>query len=525
MPEKIVQLNDISTTVEVSNQTTLSGSTVSFGGVGGIRPSSLSLRTETWKAGGTTIGGAIVATISGYAMNCDFPANLKEVLSAASLMGGGECTAVTIACGGQTILSGCGRIVGVSAEEGPDPTWTTVAPYSVEVEIYTNNGQRVVNPSNDLIGNNLIIDYSASSSVTYDDSMAGMDSVSGGSSNVGDAHSKVSFDISVTGGLCGCSCDGLVTGMEAAEAVVAAAVGRYGDGGALTTAQNTSALNLSSDVQIMLASGSRFLHSRTVSRDELSCSMGASGSFIIRPDEADHPHAFTTLTAEPRSDVRNKGDVVVVSGSAKGLHALSFSDLYSASLASNRMANARSAASALMGESESIANAHLRGISDDCPVDNGFLGVCDQLKAEEERCPLRLISKSESYSHGEGTVSWTYEYSTEKFCSIPGASNGYVEITDNYPTDVLAEFVIPFRGSAFIQNLGTQTKHTKNLNATVSVDGACGGVNYQENLQCILSYLDSLIPYGWYKTAHSETTSTNGDVRISMEFTKPSGCT
>lgn len=527
MPEKTIPIHSIETTVEVQEHSTVPSATISIGGVA-LRPSSLSLRTEVYKAGNTTIGGAVVIVVSGYAFDCDFPSNFQQIWAAILSMSEGDCTSVIVECQGSSILNGCGRIVAISADEGPDPTWTTVAPYSIEVEVYTNNGAPIVKPSPAvaaIIGRNIVTDYSETASLTLDESAKTLDIPAGGTLLVGDAHAKYNFDISVTGGLCGCECSGMTTGMTAAENVVQGRVGQLGNAVNLMLGHATNFLD--ADMQSHLV-GSRWLHSRTVNTDALSCTIGASGSFIIRPNNCDHPMAFTTLTAEPRADVRNKGEVVVISGSAKGLNALDITNIIRSDDFHNnqnvRMANARAAFGALSGDFDNIARAHLEGISDDCPPDNGFLGVCDQAKPEDEKCPLRLIAMTKSYSHGEGTISWTYEYSTEKFCSIPGASSGYVEITDNYPTDVLAEFVIPFRGGAFLQNLGTQTKHTKNLNATVSVDGACGGVDYQENLACILNYLQSLIPSGWYKTAHSETTSTNGDVRISMEFTQPSGC-
>ena len=37
--------------------------------------------------------------------------------------------------------------IGFSVEEGPDPTWTKLATYNIEIEMYHNNGQLAVKPN------------------------------------------------------------------------------------------------------------------------------------------------------------------------------------------------------------------------------------------------------------------------------------------------------------------------------------------------------------------------------------------
>jgi hypothetical protein len=130
---------------------------------------------------------------------------------------------------------------------------------------------------------------------------------------------------------------------------------------------------------------------------------------------------------------------------------------------------------------------------------------------------------------GAGSISFSEEYSTVRNCSIPGAAKVESEVSHTYPTDVFAEFTIPFRGEPLIQNLGTTTKETISVTVNVTVENPGCDVRDLSGVQgCAYSYADQLGSNegagGWYLTGNSVSKTNTGTLRVTKEWTKPYNC-
>lgn len=526
------------TSVEnISTQALDAGATVTLDGNSLDPAPFVSLSVEQYRAGDLIIGGSLIVSLNGtvYTTSGGFSDIASKLRSKFSTIGSkGDCVNININCSGTELVNGYGTIRSVSIEEGPEPSWTQVAAYSIEVEMHVNNGQLVVKPnttaSQYVTSNEIIKDLSESITLNVDNDAFASDTVLG--TKAGRAHAKYSFNISATGGAVGCKNSfSQKTGLEAAEEVVKRRISSIANGNISTGIAVPSALvsALSS-----YHSGSKYMHIRSVDADPISGTMTVNGDIIIRPTGTTYPYAFIDISVDSRVETAQVGRNVTISGTIEGLYSSDFNELitngsfHSSSI--SKIANAETAYSSLRGSFAGMANQYIEGfLSDtsDC-TSGGLLAICANYVAPTE-CGVRLVNRSVTRNFGQGSISFSEEFSTARNCSIPGAAKVESEVTHTYPTDVFAEFTIPFRGEPLMQNLGTTTKETVAVNVNVTVENpGCDVRDLSGVIGCAQGEADSLGSSegagGWYLTQNTVTKTNTGTLRISKEWTKPYNC-
>jgi|TARA_B100001094_G_scaffold332667_1_gene405753 hypothetical protein len=535
-----MKIRDEKTTVQnVSIQNVgAGGASVSVNGTSLDPAPFVSLSTDQYRVGELIVGGVLSVSLNGtiYTASAssggfsNIAGKANNILN--SVGSSGDCVNININCNGTVLVNGFGTIRSVSVEEGPDPTWTKLATYNIEIEMYHNNGQLAVKPNTAagsyVTTNEIIKDVSESVTLNVDNDGFAVDDANG--TKAGRAHAKYSFSISATGGSVGCKGQlSQKTGIEAAEEVVKRRISSISSGsigtGLGSPSELTSQLNT-------YHSGSKKLHVRNVDADPINGSMTVSGDIILRPSGCTHPEAFIDITVDSRADSSQVGRTVTVSGTVEGLYSHDFNSIITNgtfhSHGADRLGSAEGVYNSIKGSFESMAQTYLEGIlndTSDC-TNGGLLGICETIVTPAE-CNLREVNKSVTRNFGQGTVSFTHEYSTARNCSIPGAAKTDIEISHTYPTDVFAEFTIPFRGGGpLLQSLGTTTKETISVNVNVTVDDT--GCEERYLTSCATSKADEAGNTegagGWYLTQNSITKTNTGSFRVTKEWTKPSNC-
>ena len=276
------------------------------------------------------------------------------------------------------------------------------------------------------------------------------------------------------------------------------------------------------------------MHIRSLDADPVNGSLSVSGDIILRPSGHPYPQAFIDISVDSRTDATQIGRIVTVSGNVEGLYSHDFSNLITNgqfhSMGGDRLANAETVYNSISSSFLGLANSYVEDIINDTTdcTDGGLLGICRDIVSPEE-CNLREINRNITRNFGQGTVSFSHEFSTAKNCSIPGAAKVETEVTRNYPTDVFAEFTIPFRGEAFIQDLQTKTKETLSINVNITVeDTGCNERDLENQLGCARTQAENILSAqgagSWYKTGDSVTKTNTGSLRLSLEYTKPTNC-
>jgi len=531
---------------KIQNETTVENISIqnvpSGGAVVSLDGSSLdpapfvTLSVEQYRVGDLIIGGALIVSLNGTVYTTaggfsDIASQLKDKFQTIGQKG--DCVNVNVNCNGTILVNGYGTIRSVSIDEGPEPSWTQVAAYSMEVELYENEGSLVVNPntlaSSYVTTGEIIKDLSESVTLNVDSEAFSSDTLSG--QNIGKAHVKYSFNISATGGGVGCSSSvSKKTGLEAAEEVVKRRLSALENGNLITSLTSPTSIN---NALSIYHNGPKYMQIRSMDADPISGTLSVSGDLILRPSSSPYPQAFIDVSIDSRAETTQVGRTVVISGTVEGLHNTSFSDIISSSnfhSSANKIGNAESAYSALRGNFSAFASAYAANtISDssDC-TSGGLLAICSNYIAPTE-CGIRLVNRSVTRNFGSGTISFNEEYSTARNCSIPGAAKVDTEVTHTYPTDVIAEFTIPFRGEPLIQNLGTTTKETISVNVNVTVENpGCDVRDLSGVIGCALDEADALGASegaaGWYLTQHNVSKTNTGTLRVTKEWTKPYYC-
>lgn len=513
------------------------GATVSVGSVTLDPAPFVSLSVEQYRAGDLIIGGSLIVSLNGTVYNIgggfsNIASQLKNKFQGIGQKG--DCVNININCGGTILVNGFGTIRSVNIEEGPEPSWTQISAYSIEVELYENEGSLVVNPNNaanSYVSNNEIIkDLSESITLNIDNDAFAVDNLGG--NKAGRAHAKYSFNISATGGAVGCKNNiSKKTGLEAAEEVIKRRISQIESGSI------SSGLGVPSSLTTALSSyhmGSKYMQVRSVDADPISGTMAVSGDLILRPTSVTYPGAFVDISIDSRADTTQVGRTVIISGTIEGLYSTSFSDVITNGTFSggsaNKISNAETVYTSLVSTFSGLANQYLLGLitdSTDC-TSGGLLAICSNYVPPSE-CGLRLVNRSATRNFGTGTISFSDEYSTVRNCSIPGAAKVESEVSHTYPTDVFAEFTIPFRGQPLMQNLGTTTKETVSVTVNVTVENpGCNVRDLSGVIGCAQSEANALGnaegAAGWYLTQNSVSKTNTGTLRITKEWTRPYNC-
>lgn len=543
------------------------GATVNVNGTNLVPSPFVNITLEKNIVDDTVIGGLARVQLNGTIVEDNFPTVLGKVKSILSLSKTSECINLSIACGGQS-FGGSGKIVSASISEGNQPTWTRIAPYSIEIELYTDlDGNRFVTPekpgnpsssSEPDISDLMLSDLSEQFTISIDEDSFNWGKVSGSTmgENVGRKHVKVGFSISAKGQTGGEECPtespdpNLLYGLKAVEQYMLRRLDRLKN-------MDIAGIKNPPDAEITNAldeyTGSSFLDFRTLEVNPINNSMSLSGDIIYRPAGCQQD-VFTTVTVEESVD--KDGSQITISGNVIGLvdsdyQKLIYNGIYLGGASCNtdiKMGKAESFFNVFKNEDnlKSIALAHYGKpyIIDNCDIgnsENNPLSSCfpeESISPTPDICELRLISSQISRDYPEGQINFTFVFTNkQESCSIAGVSNLEIEATHDIPRDNIIEILTPNRGNKGVltQNLCTLSadKWTFSINMTLrnnkcklTTDKKPGDLR-----GCALGLLDKFITDNnivpnpktscWFITDNQEVLGRN-TYRYTIQYTKPS---
>ena len=505
----------------------------------------VSLSIEQYRAGDLIIGGALNVSLNGTVYDAEaggFASISNKVLDLLNNIGQeGDCVHIVIDCGGASLVNGYGTVTALDIQEGPDPTWTKLVPYGINLQLYVNNADLVVKPNaqaSDYITNNEIIkDLSETINISHDNDSHMVDGIVG--MTVGRSHVKYNFQISATGGAVGCKDKfSQKTGIEAAEDVVKRRIDALRNGNIKTGLATTNYID--ADLSHYHNSGHKYTEIRNLDVDTISGSVSVTGDLILRPANITHPYAFVEISPEHSSDITKIGSDITISGNIEGLPSPNFNtnslvieqDFHPAT--KDKIANAEAAYQDIITGIKGIASSVLDKTRDNTScIEGSLLGICRYQLTGLECGTIRINNSTVARNYGQGTIAFSVTLSDAKNCNIAGAAKTEIEVSRQYPADSFAEFTIPFRGMPLTQNLGTTTKETIAVTTKITLgDTGCNDLsNYpmiDSIIACGLATAELAArnegANGWYLTSKSIGRSNTGDINISLEYTSPYPC-
>lgn len=497
----------------------------------------IDISLEKYQMDNTIIGGVMKITLNGVVVDNSFSGVTSELLQilGSNIGANSDCVNVKINCGG-TFINGYGRVVSVNMGEGQQPTWVNLAPYSVEIELYENNGSPVVTPSLSSFSGLALSNFEESFTLNIDEDTFNWAVPSGIISSVdgvGNRHVKINFSISAAG-IAGCDSGSLTYGLEAAETLIENRIDDLQSG---NVAIGTT--NLNNDIAVYLDHS--YIDLRNVTVNTASNSISVEGSVIYRPD-CKFPNVFTTLNVSESVDT--EGSTITIAGTITGLYNMVYTNIIAdlsgdaTDCAFNTKMNAAEAFLSVINDEDvlsaiALANAGSRSyIIDNCNI-TGNNNPCGSIipYASPDLCTFRLISSQIDRDFSNGSINFNFQLSNKNNCSIPGASKVDVEITRDFPHDNIVEILIPGRGNAgsIIQNLCCKSaeKMTISLNATLNTSNCnLTGGNIDSVRQCATAILNEIKANGdvdtscWFVVNDQETTG-NNSYRLLQELIKP----
>lgn len=505
------------------------GATVTISGKN-LKPAPfVTLSVEQYKAEEYVIGGILLVQLKGTVVGENFADVSSQIIEILKLGGDGECHDIKIDCNGSVLVDGRGRIRSVGADEGPMPSWVNMAPYTIDIEVFENNGELVVKPDKRIVGwitdKEAIKDVSESISLAISDESYAVD-LAGVLGKIGKAHAKCTFNLSATGAGANCAtASGLKIGLEAAEEVIKRRLQQISlmqwDAGTLGGTQIHSELASYRD-------GYYHLNFRNVEINTFAGSITVGGELIWRPAACVYPHVFIDVNVDAKAEYASIERTVTISGSVQGISADTYDEIIRTvgfpRENNSRMPNAEDAFADIKTGFDGLANqymlpkmAQLSQANDACNI-----------PPEPEKA-LTLISKTETRQFSQATITFNYEYSTKPACTIVGASKVEIDAVHDKPADVVVEHTVIGRGYPLIQNLNTKTKETWTLNVTITRDG-CGSVAKTGAMEnCAIGIIDEqcalLECCDWYIT--TDVTDIQGGaelgtVRVNRVYLRPS---
>lgn len=504
------------------------GATVTISGKN-LKPAPfVTLSVEQYKAEEYVIGGILLVHLNGTVVGENFADVSSQILGILKLGGDGNCHDIKIDCNGSVLVDGRGRIRSVGADEGPMPSWVNIAPYTIEIEVFENNGELVVKPDKRIVGwitdKEAIKDVSESISLAVSDESYAVD-LAGPLGKVGKAHAKCTFNLSATGAGANCAtASGIKIGLEAAEEVIKRRLQQISimewDAGALGGTQ----------IHAELASykgGYYYLNFRNVEVNTFAGSITVGGELIWRPAACQYPDVFIDVNVDSKADSSGNGRTVTVSGSVQGISA----DNYNSIIATMgfptennfRMPHAESAFARIKGGFAALANQYLLPKLSPSTQQNDLCNI--PLEPEKG---LTLISKTETRQFSQATITFNYEYSTKPTCTIEGASKVEIDAIHDKPADLVQEHTVIGRGYPLIQNLNTKTHETWSLTVTITRDVVeCGSVAKTGMMaNCAIGILDEQCDLlgccDWFITTDTANINSNGTVTVNRVYLRPS---
>lgn len=547
------------------------GALVSVGGVQLVPSPFINLTLEKNISDDIIIGGLLRVQINGMAVGASFDevaatgsTSIKSVLDLAA---NSDCVRVIIQCGSQ-FINGSGRIISASASEGSQPTWVNMAPYSIEIELYTNNltGEPYVTPENPESSEDpdtkdlMLKDITEQFTINVDEDSFNFGVVAGCSAGtacgVGRRHVKVSFSISATGIRGGSEECGEPEpseppsskkyGLEAVEQYFINRIDKLKDMD-LNGLKNKPTQLI--PVLAEYSGGRSYLDFRSLEVDPRSNTMTLTGDIIYRPSGCE-PDVFTNITVEESVDT--EGNQITVSGTITGLVDVEYTKIIRAAkyldttCAFNDKIAAANAYFAKINNETTIKNIALAhrtrdSIVDSCTLDDeeNPLASCfpePSPSTAPELCDFRLISSQISRNYADGQIDFSFVVSNKTDgCSIAGVSSLEVEATHDIPRDNIVEVLIPGRGAkgVLIQNLCvlSSEKWTFSVNLNLRSQGCklAPKKTAAELRSCAQSILDKfrtdLGPEAdttcWFVTDNQETIG-RSSYRYNIQYTKPS---
>jgi len=504
----------------------------------------VTLSIDQYRSGDLIVGGVLNVSLNGtiYSPNgggfSDITAQVRSLLD--NIGTKGDCVHLMIQCSGAILVDGFGTITGVDVQEGPDPTWTQLVTYGVNLQLHVNNNDLVVKPntaaSSYINSDELIRDLSENITLSYDNDSAMVDTIAGKA--IGKSHVKYNFTISATGAAVGCKHKFTQkTGIEAAEEVVKRRIASIRNGN--ITSGLTSTAYVQPDLDFY-HSGYKYTEIRNLDVDVINGSVSVTGDLIIRPLYISHPYAFVEINMETSGSATEVGKNVSISGTIEGLGIPSFqadglsleTQFHSAS--KNKIGNAELAYAGIVGVVKDMGNSYSEPVTDTESCTGGsLLDICSYYVTDLECSSLRINTSSVTRNFGQGTINFSVEMSTAKNCDIAGAARVEIQVSHTYPNQMIAEFTIPFRGEPLIQNLGTLSKETIGVEVTLSFGNTgCADLSNNAVVQnAIACAREKAVEtamnegaQGWYLTGDSERKSNNGEYSISLEYTRPHPC-
>lgn len=509
------------------------GASVMVGGKQLIPSPFLNIALEKYKAGDLTIGGVLKVTLNGNVVGSSFNevvttgaggvTGLKDILQIGQYR---ECVYVEIKCD-STIIKGYGRITSLNISEGNMPTWVNMAPYTIEIDLFTNDiglsfGERPAYPGkiessgssssilNDLMLNNLSEQFSVSinddtfnwAGGSYPTGMSDWSDFKGW----GNRHIKTNFSISAGGirGLTDCNGGSTETGhtygLAAAEAYIRDRIEKLRDmniAGVFNppTSELTQAF-------ATYRGGISLLDFRTIDVNPIENSISVTGEIIYRPSgcsSGPEDKVFTTLNVEQSLD--GEGETITLTGNIQGLVDNNFDKIIKMSVGvsdniftncnlNEKISNANNFLTRFAKEEnlKSIANYYYNNegffddvadpgyIKDNCPLSAGS-DPCSSASPSPspttpELCALRLVSSQINRNLSQGEINFTFVLSNKANCNILGAKKVDVEITHDKPRDNIVEFIIPGRGDkgVLIQNLCCKSAEKYDIAVTATLN-------------------------------------------------------
>lgn len=530
----------------------------------------VNLAVEKYKVGEIVIGGVLKLTLNGTIFAGSFndvveggtTTNIKDILELAQNK---NCVCVEIKCS-SVLINGPGRIVSVSVSEGNQPTWVNVAPYSIEIELYTNsislNDDRVVIPDIYDTDNTVLKSISENLSWSINDDTFNWGSVCSGSNptgidGFGNRHIKVSFDISAIGvaGISGCSTGSgtYYYGLEAAEKyLVKRLTGLQTK--ATDSLFNLGALNDAPKAEIISAfdeytGGNTYLDFRTIQIDPVELSINISGEIIYRPTGCLNPDVFTTLNVE--HNLTTSDESVTINGSIIGLVDNDFTNIIKLNANQDRLNDC--AYKSKMDKAEAFLSqmynpSGLKSIAmcyaGQSPYPSGFIqdncqysigtGCSSTSSGVLEICDMRLVSSQISRNISAGEINFTFNLSNAPNCDILGASKVDVNVTHDKPHDNIVEIIIPGRGSLgpIIQNLCCNSSEKYDITVDAMLNRKTCNFDIKKDTidalrKCAEDQVQNLINnYGvdincWFKVNDTETIG-NTSYKLNRSYVKPS---
>lgn len=557
------------------------GAYVSVAGIQLVPSPFVNLVVEKYRVGEKTIGGVLKLTLNGTAVGSSFNevidgqgsgTGIKDVLELAQIKG---CVCVEIKCS-STLINGAGRIISVSANEGNQPTWVNMAPYTIEIELPENDifaDSRVVIP--DTEGGDtdyyyVLKNISESLSWNINEETYSWGSPCSGDNppnidGFGNRHIKVNFSISAIGveGISDCDCPSGVSantniyGLEAAELYIKNRLTDLRTKGA-NSLFDIANYNDPPDNEILGAfneytGGSSFLDFRSIDINPVDNSISISGEIIYRPSGCLNPEVFTSLNIE--HNLTTDEETITISGNIVGLInnnydeiiALNPNDFTDCSL-NTKINNAESFLSKINVPDELmiIANCYAKQepypkgyIEDDCPY-SANSGVCEATPSTPstpppvEICDMRIIGSQISRNITSGEINFSFNLSNSPNCEVIGASKVDIGITHDKPHDNIVEIIIPGRGSRgpLIQNLccSSAEKYDINIDATLNRKTCTFDIKKETIDQlraCAEKELERLVNEEgvdiscWFKVNDVENIG-NTSYKLSRSYVKPS---